>query len=57
MFINFRYEDYKNPRAALYITLARTFLLSTIIMGVLLAFWIVNTSEDVSAIFFQLSDF
>lgn len=42
-----KYEDYKNPRAALYIILARTFLLGTVIIGVLLVQWIRKASSDV----------
>jgi hypothetical protein len=35
-----KYEDYNNPRTAIYITLFRTFLLGSVIVGVILTFWL-----------------
>lgn len=49
--IIYRYEDYKNPRIALYITLFRTFLLEVIVVGVLITFWLTHSEEDVSTLF------
>ncbi|KAK4874902.1 hypothetical protein RN001_014262 [Aquatica leii] len=41
-----QYEDYKNPRAALYITLLRTFLLKVVVVGVFIAFWLVHSRNE-----------
>ena len=40
-----RYEDYHNPRTALYVTLLRTFLLNVVIIGTLTVFWLTHPQE------------
>ncbi|KAF5294394.1 hypothetical protein FQR65_LT10759 [Abscondita terminalis] len=40
------YEDYKNPRVTLYITLLRTFLLKVVVVGVFLAFWLIHSRNE-----------
>ncbi|XP_050297995.1 transmembrane channel-like protein 3 isoform X2 [Anthonomus grandis grandis] len=44
MFLSFvvRYEDYKSPKVSLYLTLARTFLLGAVTVGVLVTYWLKN---------------
>ncbi|XP_063917385.1 transmembrane channel-like protein 3 isoform X2 [Zophobas morio] len=37
-----KHEDYKNPRITLYITLGRTYLLGAVILGTILAFWLIH---------------
>ncbi|XP_008196552.1 transmembrane channel-like protein 7 isoform X1 [Tribolium castaneum] len=39
------YEDYANPRTALYITLIRTYLLGSVIIGTVLSFWLINSGN------------
>lgn len=41
-----RYEDYQHPRAALYITLIRTFMLKTVVVGVFLGFWLTHSANE-----------
>lgn len=43
-----RFEDYSSPRTTLYVSLARTFLLEIVVIGVLLVFWLKNSTEQVS---------
>ncbi|XP_026286527.1 transmembrane channel-like protein 5 isoform X1 [Frankliniella occidentalis] len=40
-----RYEDYKNPRTALFVTLLRTFLLNIIVIGTTAVFWLTHSQE------------
>ncbi|KAK5640704.1 hypothetical protein RI129_009251 [Pyrocoelia pectoralis] len=40
------YEDYKHPRAALYITLLRTFLLKIVLVGTFLGFWLKHSTKQ-----------
>ncbi|XP_044272315.1 transmembrane channel-like protein 5 [Tribolium madens] len=39
------YEDYENPRTALYITLIRTYLLGSVIIGSILSFWLIKSGN------------
>ncbi|KAB0793664.1 hypothetical protein PPYR_13284 [Photinus pyralis] len=41
-----RYEDYKHPRAALYVTLLRTFLLKVVLVGTFLGFWLKQSTKQ-----------
>ncbi|CAG9767322.1 unnamed protein product [Ceutorhynchus assimilis] len=47
MFLSFlvKYEDYKSPKTALYVTLARTFLLGAVCVGVLAGYWLTSSSS------------
>lgn len=40
-----RYEDYRNPRTALYVTLLRTFLLNLVVIGTISVFWLTNPQK------------
>lgn len=40
-----RYEDYRNPRTALYVTLLRTFLLNIVVIGTTATFWLTHSDE------------
>lgn len=40
-----RYEDYRNPRTALYVTLLRTFLLNIVVIGTTATFWLKHSDE------------
>ncbi|XP_049817019.1 transmembrane channel-like protein 3 isoform X2 [Aethina tumida] len=42
IFLNFlaKYEEYKHPKTGLYLNMARTFLLGSVIIGVLVTFWL-----------------
>jgi hypothetical protein len=42
-----KYEDYNNPKTAIYITLFRTFLLGSVIVGVILTFWLKESGNIV----------
>lgn len=42
----FRYEKYSSPRFSLYVTLVRTFLLGTIIVTVLIFYWLSQTGQE-----------
>ncbi|KAL1497386.1 hypothetical protein ABEB36_008365 [Hypothenemus hampei] len=41
-----KYEDYKDPKTALYMTLSRTFLLGTINIAVLVTYWLKNDNKS-----------
>lgn len=43
-----KYEDYKNPKTTLYVSLMRTFLLEVVVVGVLLGYWLENKQDIVS---------
>ncbi|KAK3928453.1 Transmembrane channel-like protein 5 [Frankliniella fusca] len=40
-----RFEDYRNPRTALFVTLLRTFLLNIIVIGTIAVFWLTHPQE------------
>ncbi|XP_034249055.1 transmembrane channel-like protein 5 isoform X2 [Thrips palmi] len=40
-----RYEDYRNPRTALYVTLLRTFILNIVVIGTTATFWLTHSDE------------
>ncbi|XP_067006648.1 transmembrane channel-like protein 5 isoform X2 [Anabrus simplex] len=41
-----RFEEYRNPRTALYVTLLRTFCLEVVIVGVLVTFWLQEKNDS-----------
>ncbi|KAF5289737.1 hypothetical protein FQA39_LY03654 [Lamprigera yunnana] len=41
-----QYEDYRHPRATLYVTLLRTFFLKIVVVGVFLAFWLMHSKNQ-----------
>ncbi|KAH1026264.1 transmembrane channel-like protein 7 isoform X2 [Dendroctonus ponderosae] len=48
MFLSFiiRYEDYKNPKITLYLTLGRTFVLGAVTIAVIVTYWLQNDSKS-----------
>lgn len=41
-------EDYKSARLSLHITLIRNYMLELVIVGVLMVFWLIESSTEVS---------
>jgi hypothetical protein len=41
-------EEYANPRTVLFVTLAKTFLMEAVVIGIIVAFWI--TFRDTSKV-------